>query len=253
LLRELNALPGEFWVRLLYTHPAHWTDELIRTIAECPKVARYVDMPLQHIHENMLERMRRETSQAYIVDLIRKIRAGIEGIALRTTFIVGFPGETEACFQTLLDFIRRTKFERLGVFTYSREEGTRAAKMESQIPDRIKRQRRDLAMAEQLKVARQISASFVGRTIPVLVEREASARDLRTAHIPSWEHGLLRDTATQNSPPTSRNFVVARGEADAPDIDGRVYVRARLRPGEFARVKIIGHADYDLIAEPGPR
>ena len=110
LLRELNALPGDFWIRLLYTHPAHWTDELIRTIAECPKVARYVDMPLQHIHENMLERMRRETSRQYIIDLIAKIRAGVPGIALRTTFIVGFPGETEACFQTLLDFIAGDAF-----------------------------------------------------------------------------------------------------------------------------------------------
>jgi ribosomal protein S12 methylthiotransferase len=106
LLRELNSLKGDFWIRLLYTHPAHWTDELIQTIAECKKVARYVDIPLQHIHENMLERMRRETSQQYIVDLIKKIRAGISGIALRTTFIVGFPGETEASFQTLLDFVR---------------------------------------------------------------------------------------------------------------------------------------------------
>ena len=94
LLRELNALPGDFWIRLLYTHPAHWTDELIQTIADCPKVARYVDIPLQHIHENMLERMRRETSQQYIVDLLARIRAGVPGIALRTTFIVGFPGET---------------------------------------------------------------------------------------------------------------------------------------------------------------
>ena len=106
LLRELNSLKGDFWIRLLYTHPAHWTDELIQTIAECKKVARYIDIPLQHIHENMLERMRRETSQQYIVELIKKIRAGIPGIALRTTFIVGFPGETEASFNTLLDFIR---------------------------------------------------------------------------------------------------------------------------------------------------
>src|SRR5436190_5430719 len=252
LLRELNALPGDFWVRLLYTHPAHWTDQLIQTIAECPKVARYVDMPLQHIHENMLERMRRETSRAYIVDLIRRIRAGIPGIALRTTFIVGFPGETEACFQTLLDFIRRTRFERLGVFMYSREEGTRAAKMENHIPDRIKSQRRDLAMAEQLKVARRISGSFVGRTIKVLIEREASTKDLQVANIHSWEHGLLRGDTARTPPIASGQFLVARAESDAPDIDGRVYVRARLRPGEFARVKIIGHTDYDLIAEPGP-
>src|SRR6185503_16894296 len=108
LLRELNSLPGDFWIRLLYTHPAHWTDKLIQTIAECRKVTRYVDIPLQHIHETMLERMRRETSQQHIVDLVRRIRAGIPGIALRTTFIVGFPGETQACFETLLEFIRET-------------------------------------------------------------------------------------------------------------------------------------------------
>ena len=250
LLQELNGLPGDFWIRLLYTHPAHWTDELIQTIAACSKVARYVDMPLQHIHENMLERMRRETSQSYIIDLIRRIRAGIPGIAIRTTFIVGFPGETETCFQTLLDFIRQTRFERLGVFTYSREEGTRAAKMENQIPDRVKTRRRDLAMAEQLDVARQVSESFVGRTIPVLVEKEASAKELSRARVFSWEHGLLRPAATRHPALAPRRFLVARGEADAPDIDGRVYVRARLRRGEFARVKIIGHADYDLIAEP---
>ena len=250
LLRELNGLPGDFWVRLLYTHPAHWTDELIRTIAECPKVARYVDMPLQHIHDNMLERMRRETSREYIVDLIRRIREGIPGIALRTTFIVGFPGESEACFQTLLDFIRQTRFERLGVFTYSREAGTRAAKMENQVAARVKRRRRDQAMAEQLKVARQIAGSFVGRTIKVLVEKNASATDLQLASINSWEHGLLRDAATEDSPLAGGRFLVGRGEADAPDIDGRVYVRARLRQGEFARVKVIGHTDYDLIAEP---
>ncbi len=129
-------MPGDFWIRLLYTHPAHWTDELIATIAQCPKVARYVDMPLQHIHENMLERMRRETSRQYIVDLIAKIRAGIPGIAMRTTFIVGFPGETEECFESLLEFIRATRFERLGVFTYSQQDGTRAGKMEGQMPER---------------------------------------------------------------------------------------------------------------------
>lgn len=250
LLRELNAQPGDFWIRLLYTHPAHWTDELIQTIAECPKVARYVDMPLQHIHENMLERMRRETSQQYIVDLIRRIRAGVPGIAVRTTFIVGFPGETDAHFQTLLDFIGETKFERLGVFTYSREEETRAANMQHQIPGRVKKERRDRAMAEQLKVARQISGSCVGRTMRVLVEKEASAKELSNASVFSWEHGLIRDIATRNSRPGTRNFLAARGEADAPDIDGRVYVRGKLPPGEFARVKIIGHTDYDLIAEP---
>ncbi len=253
LLRELNALPGEFWIRLLYTHPAHWTDDLIRTIAQCPKVARYVDMPLQHIHENMLERMRRETSEQYIRDLIAKIRAGVPGIALRTTFIVGFPGETEAYFQTLLDFIRDTRFERLGVFTYSHEDGTRAAAMEKQLPDRVKQERRALAMAAQHRVAQQVSQSFVGRTIPVLVEKAANAKELKNANLSSWEHGQVRESETQQSKLGTRNFLVARGEADAPDIDGRVYVRGSLPLGDFVRVKVIGHTDYDLIAEPTKR
>jgi ribosomal protein S12 methylthiotransferase len=250
LLRELNSLKGDFWIRLLYTHPAHWTDELIRTIAECPKVARYVDMPLQHIHENMLERMRRETSQQYIMDLIKRIRAGVPGIALRTTFIVGFPGETEASFNTLLDFIRETKFERLGVFAYSQEDGTRAGAMAGQLSDKAKQKRRELAMAAQHEVAVKISESFVGRTVKVLVEGKADAKQLQGANVSSWEHGLLREPEARHVSLATRHFLVARGEADAPDIDGRVYVRGKLPIGEFAKVKIIGHTDYDLIAEP---
>ncbi len=249
LLRELNAIPGEFWIRLLYTHPAHWTDELIRTIAECRKVARYVDMPLQHIHDNMLERMRRETSQQYIVDLIARIRAGIPGIALRTTFIVGFPGESEACFDTLLAFIRDTKFERLGVFSYSKEDGTRAGSMEQQLPDKVKQKRRERAMAAQHQVAVAVAESFVGREMNVLVEGEASAKELQKANISSWEHGLIRETDAGAARLKGR-YLIARGEADAPDIDGRVYVRGQLPRGAFARVHIVGHTDYDLIAEP---
>ncbi|MGA2030358.1 MAG: 30S ribosomal protein S12 methylthiotransferase RimO [Verrucomicrobiota bacterium] len=249
LLRELNSLKGDFWIRLLYTHPAHWTDELISIIAECKKVARYVDIPLQHIHENMLERMRRETSQQYIVDLIKKIRAGIPGIALRTTFIVGFPGETEASFNTLLDFVRETKFERLGVFTYSQEDGTLAGKMAGQISDKVKQKRRDLVMSEQHKIAREVSESFVGREIKVLVEGEANAKQLQNANVSSWEHGLIRE-ADKHANQVKGHYFIGRGEADAPDIDGRIYIRGKLSVGEFAQVKIIGHTDYDLIAEP---
>lgn len=253
LLRELNSLKGDFWIRLLYTHPAHWTNELIQTIAECPKIARYVDIPLQHIHQNMLERMRRETSREYIVDLLRKIRAGIPGIALRTTFIVGFPGETEEYFQSLLNFIRETKFERLGVFSYSQEEGTRAGQMAGQLPDKLKQKRRQQAMAAQHEIAVQVAESFVGRELKVLVEGKADAKQLKSANVSSWEHGLLRDredVKIGKRKSDIANYLVARGEADAPDIDGRVYVRGQLPIGEFARVKIIGHTDYDLIAEP---
>jgi ribosomal protein S12 methylthiotransferase len=266
LLRDLNSLKGDFWIRLLYTHPAHWTDELIQTIADCKKVARYVDMPLQHIHENMLERMRRETSQQYIVDLIKKIRAGVPGIALRTTFIVGFPGETEASFNTLLDFIRETKFERLGVFAYSKEDGTRAGAMNGQLSDKVKQKRRELAMAAQHKIAAAVSEGFVGREIKVLVEGKADAKQLQQAKVSSWEHGQIRTESSAGIPPAPGKreniekrklgrsdacpSLIARGEADAPDIDGRVYIHGKLPIGEFAKVKIIGHTDYDLIAKP---
>jgi len=249
LLRELNALKGDFWIRLLYTHPAHWTDELIRTIAECPKVARYVDMPLQHIHDDMLARMRRETSGQYIRDLIARIRAGIPGITLRTTFIVGFPGETAAHFKTLIEFIEETRFERLGIFAYSREDGTVAGKMEKQLAPKTRQKRRELSMAAQHRVAVGVAEGFVGRTLKVITEGEASAKELSKANISSWEHGLIRgeDTGVMA---LKGNYTIARGEADAPDIDGRVYIQGKVPIGKFCKVRIIGHTDYDLIAEP---
>jgi ribosomal protein S12 methylthiotransferase len=216
LLRELNAIEGDFWIRLLYTHPAHWSDELIRTIAECPKVARYIDIPLQHISDHMLGLMQRETSSAYIRDLIRRIRAGIPGIAVRTTFIVGFPGENEADVDELCAFIEETKFERLGVFRYSQEEGTRAAKMEEQISAKVKEARWHRVMKLQQRIAAEVSQASVGRTLKVLVEEPG----------------------------------VARGEADAPDIDGRVYVPITVPVGEFASVRITSFEAYDLMALP---
>lgn len=216
LLRQLNAIEGEFWIRLLYTHPAHWSDELIRTIAECPKVARYIDIPLQHVSDHMLGLMQRETSSAYIRDLIRRIRAGIPGIAIRTTFITGFPGETEADVDELCGFIRETKFERLGVFRYSQEEGTRASKMPGQIAPKVKEARWHRLMALQQEIAAAVSAAQVGRTLKVLVEEPG----------------------------------VARGEADAPDIDGRVYLPITVPVGEFAHVRITGFENYDLLALP---
>ena len=248
LLRELNDLPGEFWIRLLYTHPAHWTDELIRTIAQCPKVARYVDMPLQHIHPVMLQRMRRETSREHIEDLVRRIRAGVPGIALRTTFIVGFPGETAAMFDSLVEFIQTTRFERLGVFTYSREDATIAGRMAGQVPGSRRRRRREQAMAAQHVIARELSAAAVGREFTVLTEGPANTQQLRAANVFNWEHGFIREDAPA-ARLGSRRYTVGRSEADAPDIDGRVYVRGRLPAGGFVRVRVIGHTDYDLIAE----
>src|SRR5947207_420591 len=162
LLREIQQIEGEFWVRLLYTHPAHWSDELIETIAECDKVARYIDIPLQHIDDSVLRRMRRETSRSHIENLIYKLRAGIPGLMLRTTFIVGFPGETDAEFAELLDFIRCARFERLGIFKYSHEEGSRAAKMPGQIPAKIKSARYRAAMLVQQQIAHDLACEKIG-------------------------------------------------------------------------------------------
>ena len=216
LLDEIGGIGGDFWVRLLYTHPAHWSDELIASIARNPHVAKYVDMPLQHIHGEMLQLMRRETSREHIENLIRRIRDGIPGIGLRTTFIVGFPGETEEHFESLLAFIEETRFERLGVFNYSQEEGSRAAKMENQVPARVKNRRHRQAMALQQKIAREMAESQTGRTLRVLVE-------------------------TPNA---------ARTEHDAPEVDCRVILTRPAEPGTFVDVKILGAQTYDLVAEP---
>jgi ribosomal protein S12 methylthiotransferase len=216
LLRQAQQIDGEFWVRLLYTHPAHWSDELIETIAECDKVCRYVDMPLQHINEQMLTAMRRETSGDYIRDLIAKIRAGVPGIALRTTFIVGFPGETEEQFEELLEFIVQTKFERLGFFVYSQEDHTPAGNLQEQLPSGVKKQRYRRAMAAQQKVSRERQRSFIGKALRVLVEKPAGD---------GWS---------------------GRSHADAPEIDGTVIVRGAVTVGEFATVKITASSEYDL-------
>jgi len=216
LLRELQKVEGDFWIRLLYTHPAHWSDELIACIAECDKVCRYVDMPLQHIHPRMLDLMRRETTSEHIENLIARIRAGIPGITIRTTFIVGFPGETDEEFEYLLDFIKRTRFERLGIFTYSQEEGSRAAKMEDQVPQKVKQARYRKAMKLQQKIAREISQAQVGKTLRVLVDQP----------------------------------LVARSAGDAPDVDCRVVLTKPAPRGEFIDVRVTGTQVYDLIAEP---
>jgi ribosomal protein S12 methylthiotransferase len=214
LIRELNAIPGDFWIRLLYTHPAHWSDDLIAAIAESPKVARYIDMPLQHISDHMLSLMKRETDGAYIRDLLKRIRAGIPGIAIRTTFIVGFPGETEADFNELVQFIEDEKFERAGVFNYSREEDTRAAKMDDQIHHMTRKARWNEAMRAIQRSVEHVNRQQVGKKLRVLVEEPG----------------------------------VARTEMDAPDIDTTIFVDKKLPVGSFADVTVKEWRGYDLVA-----
>ncbi len=214
LLREINKIEGDFWVRLLYTHPAHWSDELITTIAECDKVAKYVDIPLQHISDRMLTAMKRVTSGDYIRDLLRRMRAGIPGLGIRTTFIVGFPGETEEDFQELLEFIREFRFERAGVFQYSKEEGTRANKMDGHLHHATRKSRWSRAMAELQRIAGETNQAQVGKAVRVLVEQPGEART-------QW---------------------------DAPEIDGSVMVDESIPVGEFANITIGDWRGYDLLA-----
>ena len=213
-------------------------------------MARYVDIPLQHIHENMLERMRRETSRQYIVDLLRRIRAGIPGIALRTTFIVGFPGETEAYFEDLLEFIRETRFERLGVFTYSQEEGTRAGKMAGQIPDKIKQQ------APRPGHGGAARGRGAGRRI---IRRPHHQGAGRAGSQPSGTQARPRQLVgtRPDSRPRPARYRGSRAASWSPaarptrrTLTAGSMCAAGCRSGEFAQVKIIGHTDYDLIAEP---
>ena len=215
LLDALGAIEGDFWIRLLYTHPAHWSDDLIAAIARNPKVARYVDMPLQHIDEEMLSAMKRETSRKHIVDLIARLRAGIPELTIRTTFIVGFPGEREEHFQALLDFIRETRFERLGVFAYSREEESRAAKMPDQIHGNTKKRRLREAMLLQREIARDWAQAQVGKRIKVIADTP----------------------------------LLGRTEGDAPDVDCRVHLVKPVTAGRFITCRITGTREYDLVGE----
>ncbi|MDR1816690.1 MAG: 30S ribosomal protein S12 methylthiotransferase RimO, partial [Puniceicoccales bacterium] len=204
LIRELDAIEGDFWLRLLYTHPAHWSDELIETFAGARHLARYVDIPLQHISDPMLAAMRRETDGAHIRGLLRRLRAGIPGLAIRTTFIVGFPGETERDFAELLEFLDEQRFERAGVFEYSREEGTAAFALPAQVHHATRAARRRRAMEKLQTLYADLNRAQIGKTLRVLVERAG----------------------------------VARSEWDAPDIDSTVLVPRSLPAGTFADVTI---------------
>lgn len=219
LLRELNEIPGDFWIRVLYTHPAHWSRELIETMAACDKVVKYVDIPLQHIADHILEEQRRMTDGDYIRRLLRDMRAAMPTIGLRTTFISGLPNETEEDHAELRDFMREFRFERAGVFPYSREEGTLAAKMKGQVHHATRKRRANELSMLQAGIADEIGQEAVGSTLRVLVD----------------EPGL------------------ARGPWDAPDVDGSIHVDPDLPVGEFADVRIVDSIAYELFAEGAER
>lgn len=215
LLRALNRIRGDFWIRVFYTHPAHWSDELISVFAKCKKVVPYVDIPLQHISDNMLSAMKRETDGKYIRDLIKKIRKGIPKAVIRSTFIVGFPGETQEDYEELSAFLAEEKFDRVGVFQYSKEENTRAALMDNQVAPAEKVRRWNATMVLLQKISRERMRSRVGETIRVLVDEPG----------------------------------IARAAGDGFEVDGVVYVPKSLPVGEFAEVTVTGYKAYDLIAK----
>ena len=221
LLRELSTIDELRWIRLLYCYPNFVTDELLDAIAELPKVVKYIDMPLQHADDAMLRAMRRERSGAALVKLLDRVRRRIPEVVLRTSFIVGFPGETDEAFDRLADFVRNEQFDRVGVFTYSREENTAAFDMPDQVPERVKRARRASLMATQSEISLAKNRSLVGREIEVLVEGAMPGRSTR-----------LR----------------GRTSGQAPEIDGSVFLAGDAEAGEFVRARVDKALSYDLHA-----
>ena len=222
LLKELVAVCKNIeWIRLLYAFPAHVTDELIELIAQEPKICKYIDMPLQHISDHILLEQNRNITSGQTVELIQKIRKAMPQGFVRTTFITGLPGETAENFNQLRGFIKDFRFERVGVFVYSKEEGTLAAAMKGQVPEKIKKNRLDALMKDQQEISTEIQQSFVGRTLKVLIEEKE-----------------------KDSPET----YIGRSEYDAPDVDGVVYVRSQepLKIGDFVQVMITDAYEYDL-------
>jgi ribosomal protein S12 methylthiotransferase len=219
LLRELEKIDGIDWIRLMYLYPIHFTDELIYKIANSPKIIPYLDLPLQHINDTVLKRMQRRVNRGQTVELLEKLRTQIDNVVIRTTFIVGFPGETDDQFAELCDFVEKARFERLGVFTYSLEPGTPATKLDGHLPETVKTDRREALMAIQQPIAFEYAESLIGYELDVLIDE------------PAEEGGF-----------------VGRTFADAPEIDGCVRVQASDLPvGEFVPVEITAREGYDLL------
>jgi ribosomal protein S12 methylthiotransferase len=221
LLRQLEQVEGLDWIRLMYLYPMYFGDDLIETIANSRKIVPYLDMPLQHINDTMLRRMQRRVNRAETETLLGKLRSKIPGLTLRTTFITGFPGETDAQFAELVDFVREQRFERLGVFTYSFEPDTPAARLPDHVDPGVKEARRDQLMAVQQEVAFAWNRAQLGRRMDVLLDRA----------VPGEKHAW-----------------VGRSHADAPDVDGVVYVTGKkLAAGKIVPCEIVAESDYDLV------
>ena len=223
LLEKLSEVEELRWIRILYCYPEEITDELIDAMKRLPKVCHYLDIPIQHGVDTILKKMGRRTDRAQLTRMVGKLRTEIPDIALRTTLITGFPGETEEDFEEMKEFVRQMRFERLGVFTYSQEEDTPAAEMEDQIPEEIKEERRDIIMAMQQEIAFENNESRIGEEMDVMIE------------------GYLPDD----------DIYVGRSYMDAPDVDGFVFLSTswHLETGDYVRARIVQAQGYDLIGE----
>ena len=223
LLKELCKISGLRWIRILYCYPEEITDDLIRVIKEEDKICNYLDLPIQHACDDVLKRMGRRTSKAQLIEIIEKLRKEIPDIAIRTTLITGFPGETKEQHEELMEFVDEMEFDRLGVFTYSPEEDTPAAKMADQIEEQVKEERQAELMELQQEIAFELAESMVGRDVVVMIE------------------GKVAD----------ENAYVGRTYMDAPNVDGLIFVETdeELMSGDFVKVRVTGALEYDLIGE----
>jgi len=223
LVREVAAAAPESWIRLLYAHPAHVTDELYDVFADHPNVCRYIDVPIEHSHPDVLKRMNRGSTRSQIDHVIESFRKRVPGIALRTALVVGFPGETDREFDDLLQYMRDIRFERLGAFIYSHEEGTRAYEHPDQVPEELKKERLDRVMILQREIIEDWHRKRIGDEMKVLIDDASSEFESFTA----------------------------RSEYDAPEVDTVVKLRSsqRLKPGDFVACRITGQDGYDLMAE----
>lgn len=220
LLYALQEVPDLMWVRIMYSYPTQITPELVRAMRDLPVVAPYLDMPLQHAHPDLLKHMGRPFRREKTDRVLDMVRQGIPDITLRTTFIVGFPGETEEHFETLMEFIEQVRFDHVGIFTYSPEEGTRAEPLGDPIPESVKERRRRKAMLAQRRLVGEVRGRHIGKVMPVIIEE-------------------IGNTVS-----------VGRGVTDAPGIDGVTFVKGTFSVGQVVPVRVIGVREYDLLAEP---
>ena len=224
LLKELVKIDGLMWTRLLYCYPKYFSDELIELIATEPKICKYVDLPLQHAHDDILKAMFRQDGHKDIENLLAKLRAKIPGITIRTSFIVGFPGETDAHFEFLRQFVMDQQFERVGVFTYSQEEDTIACNLPDQIADEVKQERYHNLMSLQCQISERLNQQLEGTVLDILIEQRSLEED---------------------------KIVSGRSYREAPDVDGQIFIEnaADARPGDVIKARVVQGFTYDVVAE----